>query len=73
MYSTLVGITAWSLYNSILILAGFVLSVLGLTFLRDGVNDYKTKQRVMSVLDTLLGFGLVIIGVAVAMYTYIFL
>ena len=73
MISGLVGITSFSLYNFILLIAGFVILVLGLTFLMDALADMKTKQTVMASLDTLLGAGLNIIGLAVMFYVWILL
>jgi hypothetical protein len=73
MISGLVGITSFSLYNFILLIAGFVILVLGLTFLMDALADMKTKQTVMASLDTLLGVGLNIIGLAVMFYIWVLL
>jgi hypothetical protein len=73
MISGLVGITSFSLYNFILLIAGFVILVLGLTFLMDAFADMKTKQTVMASLDTLLGVGLNIIGLAVMFYIWVLL
>ncbi len=73
MISNLVGITGFSLYNIILIIAGFVIMVLGLTFIMDALADMKAKQTVMASLDILLGAGLIIIGAGVMFYVWIFL
>ena len=73
MINGIISITSFSLYNTILLIAGFVIMVLGLTFLMDALADMKTKQNVMASLDTLLGAGLIIIGMAVMFYVWVFL
>ena len=73
MISNVVGITSFSLFNTILLIASFVLLVLGLTFLMDALADMKTKQTVMASLNTLLGAGLNIIGLAVMFYVWVLL
>ncbi|MBN1682032.1 hypothetical protein JW865_00580 [Candidatus Bathyarchaeota archaeon] len=62
-----------SLYNIILLLAGFVLMILGLTFFMDARSDMKSKKKLMVGLNTLLGAGLNIIGISVMYYVWFML
>jgi hypothetical protein len=62
-----------SLYNLIILGAGIVLIILGATFIKDGLDDAKNKNRVMLILDTALGVGLVVIGIGVIVYVLLFM
>ena len=70
MISGLVELTSYSLYNIILLVAGFVIMILGVTFFMDAYSDMKTKKRMMASLDTILGAGLNVIGISVMYYIW---